>query len=290
MIFLYISFPYTILKEAAITQIAKQTGFDVRIHSLGPKLPLGFELEKVEVALPTGQKGIELESAVVRLSVLSLFVANATIDLELESKDGGTLESEVSISLIDALSGQVMPHYAYLSADGFALGHLIRFGIQKGKEALKGQALVADLLGNFGAKGALHGELELSLDTGKPTASSGSVDLSIKKGLLMIDPSLGMADQKFEKALVKAQLKGGKLKIDNRSGFHTQGLKIDVFGAVAMKNRIDKSSLNIDVKIELDKGLKEQFGFIIDTALGGSNGQLKCQIRGTMAHPNVITL
>jgi type II secretion system protein N len=290
VLFIYVSFPYTILKEAVITQVMRQTGLDLRVHSLGPKLPLGFEVEKVQVNLPSGDKGIELKSATVRISVLSLVIGNLTATVDLESVDEGTLDAKVSFSILDIIGGQFIPSYVGLEAEGFAIGHLARFGLAQGQEAMKSQALVADLLGKFGVNGKLHGTLELDLNPSNPKSSKGMVNLQIKKGVLKIDKSLGMADQKFEKALLKAKLSQGQLKINDRSGFHTQGLKIDLMGGVTMKNRLEKSSLNVDLKIRLDKDLKEQYGFVIDTALGGSGGALKCQIRGTITHPNVITL
>lgn len=290
ILFFYISFPYTMLKEAALSEAMKQTGYDIRVRSMKPKLPLGFELEGIQVNLPSGEKGIELKAASINIGVLQLFLLKAALFVELDGLNKGHLDSQVSFAILSAINGHFIPSFIKLDSDNFPIGHLARFGMAQGQMALKDQALLADLISKFGVNGRLFGGLELNLDSSNPKASKGKMDLQIKQGVLKIDRSLGMADQNFEKALLNARLRNGRLKFDDRSGFHTQGLKIDVSGAMTLKNQLDKSSMNVDLKVRLDKDLKDQYGFVIDTALGGSGGSLKCQIRGTLGHPNVVTL
>ena len=157
-------------------------------------------------------------------------------------------------------------------------------------DSLKSQPMVADLVSKFNVQGYLSGKMFIRLNSANVSRSEGSVNLQLKKATLLIDQSLGMADQQFEKALVKASFKSGKLTVDKRSGFHTQELKIDLNGSVGIKKKLHASSLNLSLNVKLEKGLKEQYGYVIDNMLGGNGGLLKYQIKGTVSKPNFVTL
>ncbi len=288
--FVYISFPYTVFKEVLVAKLSQNLGVQIKIKTLSPDLPLGFELTNIEVLQPSGQPGIDLERADIRVSILPLLIGKLTTHLDLESRGKGTFELTVSWNIFNFFSGVTLPTETAIQAKKFKIGHIMKFAAAQGKEALKSQAILADFISKFGMEGNLNGSVKLDLDSSDVSKSSGDINLSVLDGILSIDPSFNLGDQNFEKALIKANLSKGSLVLDDQTGFHTQGMKIDLKGKIALKKNLDDSTLDLSLGVMLLQGLKDQLGFVIDTALHGSNGAFKAQIRGTVAHPNFVTI
>lgn len=285
LFFVYTTFPYTIAKEALVNKISKATSLQISVRDLGPILPLGFSLGNVEVKVAGEEKGIEIEKLDVAMTLWKLLLLQLAVDIEMEDKNGGVFDLSGAMGIIDLIGGSFFPKAIELKAEQFDIGPFATFGLGKGKEAMRHQAMVADLIEKFGVSGLLTGNVDLALDASNIANSKGEVHLNLKKGVLKIDPSLGMADQAFEKALVKAQLKSGRLTIDGRSGIKSQGLLLDIGGGINLRQNPMQSLLNMTMTVKLDRGLKDQFGFVIDSALGGRNGTLNYKISGALGQP-----
>lgn len=288
--FVYISFPYAVLKEAVVNKLSTSTGLYLSINKLKPIIPLGFDFEGVEVRPASGDSGIDLKRVEIRVGLMALLWGSLGVDLRLSSKEKGQLDLVMDFGLFDLLDGHVLPSNIALDSRAFKIGHLMKYAMAQAKESLKSQAIVADLIGKFGVRGDLDGQLNLKLNEADMRASQGSVNLMINNGLLTIDESMNMSDQQFKKALIKANLQAGKLLIDKTSGFHTQGLVVDFDGVILLKKIMGSSSLDISIAVKLLEELKDQFGFMVDSGLGGTGGAFKAQIRGTLSHPNFVTL
>ncbi len=48
------------------------------------------------------------------------------------------------------------------------------------------------------------------------------------------------------------------------------------------------SVLGINLDVDLDRELKDNFGYIFDLATGGQNGSAKMQILGTLSQPRKV--
>lgn len=290
LFFVYISFPYTVLKEAAVNKIASTTGLQLGIAKLSPVLPLGFDFKDVQVKLPSGDAGIELKEVDVRIKVLSLLMGDLAIGAQLLSSGGGSLEIDLAFGIFDLLSGEALPSHIELDAQKFKLGHITKFGLAKAQEALKRDAIISDLLSKFSITGDLSGMFSIALNKNDIKSSRGKIDLKITSGKLAIDPSMNVSDQNFIKALIRASLSGGALKIDPDSGFHTNGLRLDFKGQIGLKKELENSVMDLSLSVKLLEELKGQFGYFIDNGLGGTGGAFDAQIRGTVGHPNFVTL
>lgn len=283
--FLYLTFPYSILKEAVVAEIAKNTGMNVKIEEFGPDLPLGFEAEKVTVTNSDGSS-VSLDTIEVSISTLSLLIGSLSVDIELVSEQGGTFIAEASWSLFKMiLDNNMIPASIDLEAEKFAIGPLASFGLKTyAKEA---NDLIKGTLNKIKIDGNLQGTVVADLAVDDPLASTGSVDLKLLNSSLdMNDPSLDLAKQIFKKANVKADLKGGKLILDKQSGFHSQELLVDLDGSAQLKNPIPTSLLNIGIDVELLGSLKENFAFLLGMMGGGSEGSVNYQLSGSFGRPN----
>lgn len=65
---------------------------------------------------------------------------------------------------------------------------------------------------------------------------------------------------------------------------------MDFDGTITLKKLLSSSSLDINISVKLLEELKDQFGFMVDSGLGGTGGAFKAQVRGTLSHPNFVTL
>ena len=282
--FVYLTFPYGVLKEAMMVEVAKATGYTVRMKEFGPSLPLGFEGEKIKISSRDGSQELELEELEVSVSLLSLLLLQVSVDVEVEGKGGGELEISSSWGLTQlAVDQNFIPSYVALEAEKFDIGSLASFGIQSYSKSAND--LIKGTLSKVRVAGFLNGEVELDLAVDDPSSSSGTIDLRVNKGILDLnDENLGVAKQKFKKAVVQANLQKGSLQINKKSGFHTQELKVDLTGNTSFKNPIPSSRLNIGLDVKLEGKLKENFDFFLDMA-GGKNGGVKYKLSGTLGRP-----
>lgn len=289
--FLIFTFPYDVLKDAITANAGKATGLDIRVEELAPTFPLGFEFTGVSVGKASGGPKLSYRSIEADISVLSLLIGQLGVDLELTDKKGGVLEVETGLSLFGlAFNNVFIPSKLVVNVDKFDMSQIASFGLSYLASEGKVNPLFSGMLTQIGIKGKLAGNVDLNLQPDNLAQSSGAVDLKIVNAVLRMDnPSLEMAEQKFKKAIIKANMRNGSLNISKTSGFHTQELMIDFSGNVKLQKIWNRSSLDVAIALKLDKGLKEQFGFFIDAA-GGSEGSVKYRVRGTIGRPDYITL
>jgi type II secretion system protein N len=290
VLFLFLTFPYGVLKESISNMVAKTTGIDMRIGEMSPSLPLGFDFSKVSLGSVGGGPTVEFEEAEVGVSLLNLFIGALAVDVSVVDVKEGTLDATVKFSLYDMIfKKSFLPYRIDLETDRLGTGQLIAFGLDKALNVPSNPTsqMVVGLLDQLKIDGKLTGHVALNLDKKDFSQSSGSIDLVVKNAELKIDPALDMSNQTFSKAVFKGSMVGGDFNISKDSGFHTQELMIDFSGNVKLRPQLQQSVLNVMISLKLDKGLKEKFGFIID-AKGGTGGMLKISIKGTMANPYVV--
>ncbi len=116
LFFLYLSFPYGVLKEAIASQIQLATGITVRMESFGPAFPFGFAADGVEIY--KGQSArFKVRSLTAHLSILQLFLARLGVGISIEDPKGGDLDVSVGFGFLDLVSGNGgLPSHVSLSA------------------------------------------------------------------------------------------------------------------------------------------------------------------------------
>jgi type II secretion system protein N len=285
LIFFLFTFPYGVLKEAIVSEISQATGFTVRVKEMGPAFLVGMDANGVRISTADGGAQMELKSIDATVSLLNLFIGRAKVDVELVSKNNGTLDTSVSWSIWQLLVDKnYVPRHISLEANDFELGGLVNVALHHASKTAND--MIKDLLVQLIFRGNLSGQSEIKLAIDDPLQSTGDVELRIDKASLdLANPTLVVAKQNFKRAIVKASLKGGRLQIDNKSGFETQEIKTDVRGVVSLKNPFQNSILDITIPLKLEGTLKDNFGFIL-SVVGGSEGQLNYKISGSIARPS----
>ena len=290
LFFLYLSFPYGVLKEAIASQIQLATGITVRMESFGPAFPFGFSADGVEVYKGQSVR-FKVRSVTARLSIFQLLLARLGVGIRVEDPKGGNLDLSLGFGIIDLISGNAgLPSHVALSAKSFTVDSLADFGIHTAVDNGVGGPMAGPLLAKLGLRGKLSGNVDLSLNGKVPSQSSGDVKLTLTDAVLVLsDPSLNFPDQSFKTAQVSANVGNGTLNIDPSTRLTTADLDMGVDGKVVLRPQFSGSSLSLKAFLKLQGMLGDQYGMLVDGLSNGmgKNGSLSLQITGTPGAPNV---
>lgn len=287
-LFLYLSFPYGVLKEAIASQIQVATGVNVRIEELGPAFPFGFEARDVELSGGGGAK-VSFKEVGIRFSFLQLLLLRLGINIDVEAANKGYVEVDLGFSIVKLMSGAAaLPSVVSVNAKSFPLDTLVSYGLKQLAADGAGGAMAGPILGALGFRGNLDGKVSVVLDSSALSQSSGDVQLAFSNAALILsDPSIGLPDQVFKVSQLKATMASGSLKIDPSSRFASDELELGVDGKINVKNSFNASDLDLKLLVKLSGGLGEKFGWVMDGLSGGASkgGNLNLQIRGTVGMP-----
>ena len=293
LFFVYLTFPFNILKESLVMKLNKATGLNISVYDMSPSLLLGLEAQGVSLKTPTGQE-VKFSAIEVSLSTLHLFIGRLRCVLEVQDAQKNPLEVAAGFGLFsliaNATSGKPpLPDQITIKAKNYGLNDLTAYALSSYAGNSSTNPLIVPLLEQMEVRGSLNADIALDLDMEDPTASDGNLDLSIDNFVLAMNaPDFTIDDQIFEKALVKANLSGGSLKIQEGSEFSSQDINVRVSGDLNLKTPLPSSVMNLSIPLQIKGALKDQFGFLIDAMLKGtSDGNIPLQVRGTLMRPSV---
>lgn len=291
-LFLYLTFPFEVVKEGVVIELSKALGMPVQMKSLRPTLPLGVKAEEVSVSIP-GSKHLGFSVVEANVSLLRLFLGKLAVAVEIEDKNGGQLVGAIHYPLLQMILGEVaLPSAVQLQAKGFAFGNLADFALGHLIQGKGVNPLLRPILVELDIDGKLDAEIDLSLDADDHRLSSGDLELSlVDLALLMGGDGKLMPDQRFTKALVKGQLSAGELILDESSGFVSSDLTISLRGKLAQKEQLLNSQLDLTLGIEMGKALSERFGMILGAlSQGRVSDSLNLRIFGGISEGPQISI
>lgn len=287
--FLYLTFPYEVLKETAILKASDATGLSLEIGELGPSFPLGFKGKEIKVSSTDYQ--LRFKSAVVSLSFLSFFIGKARVDLSLEDSKNGHLDCEVALSIFDLIQGFYWPSNIYMKSEKFLFGQLVDFALNQQAQSPGVNLMVKPWLESVDVDGQLDADIDLTIDSSDLKSSAGTAVVKLQNTVLKsLNPNLPIPDQIFTKALIESKLQNGVLTISNKSGFVSQDLAINISGKVLQKPQLAKSTIDFNLGIVLAEPLQEQFGIIFDAlAQRETKGKVNIKIQGPLTPQPKVT-
>ncbi len=289
--FLYLTFPYQVLKESITTSLNKQSSFNIRIGRLSSHFPVGVALEDLNISSAGQVKSLSVKRVVTSVSLWRLLLGQLGISVELESRNKKKLGVDLVFGLLSLINGTPMPSKVFLQSDGFQIDGYLDFALANIASGPGANPLLSGLLTQIELVGDLVGSAELNLDMESPTRSNGEMTLKLRGGTLTInDPSLNIAPQKFSKFALESQMKDAKLVISNKSGFITQEMAINLDGQINLKKNFINSQLDVNLGVKLEKSLKDSLGLIVEIVMGGHDGQGKIRIVGPLLRPNTIKI
>lgn len=284
--FLYLSFPYEVLKERLTIFVNDQSGLNIQIKELEPSLPLGLKLEGVKI-LNQDSYGIEFKSVSLNLAVFPLLIGNAAVKFEATDNKGGTFESYTSVGLFAILAGKypILPKTLEVDAVDFNIGPLIDFALNQSANAPGVDLMLKPWLESVSLSGKLNANIELDLDSSDLNKSKGEAKISLKGAVLKsLNKNLPIPDQVFSKALISGALSNGKLLVAGGSGLESNDLQLTLSGNIKQKPVLMQSVIEFFIGIKLGKPLQSQFGIIMDAmAKKETKGELNLHIKGALS-------
>ena len=288
--FLLVTFPYEILKESIANGLSRVTGLSISMDGFGAKLPLGMHATGLSLA-GQGAKGksLKLNHLWVRLNPLYLLAGKVGAKVYIENHDQSSMDIFVTIPIWALLSGaNILPSRIELNSSKFRIDDFAGFAFATMASGPDVNPLLGPVLQGIGFSGKLDGSVDLSLSASTPQDSTGTIRLKFLDATLKLsDPALGLPDQKFTRAGIQGSLSNGLLSLDKDSGFESDELTLSAGGTIAVKTPLQVSQLQLEVLVKLQKSLGDKFGFLLDAFSGGAakNGELRLQVKGSLAQP-----
>lgn len=280
--FLYLSFPYNILKETIASQMSSALGISVSIKDLGPRMFIGLKAEGVKLADKTA-KEIEFKTISAKVSLLSLLLANLSVNLSLEDSSGGNADIDVGFGLLGLIGGNYVPSSFSMQSQKFVVGNLAELGLKMQASNPGTSPFIKPILEKIEISSKLNSSIDFSINTSDFSQSSGELNISFVDTIVTFDPGMQIPSQKFTSAVIKASSKGGSLTFDPSSKFKTDDIDIALVGKVIEKSKIEQSVLDMEIRIELFKELKNTFGVILNAVAGKEiEGKLSVKISGPL--------
>ncbi len=290
--FVYLMFPYNILKEALSLKVSEMSGINLSIGKLGVKLPVGVSLEDITISSQSAEK-LELRHVSANLSVLSLLIGNLTVSFNIEDQKEGTIYGKQSFSLPGLLFGHfAIPHYVYLKADNFRIGPVIGFVLAVTRDSDAVSPLLKPLLESIQVGARLNSTVDLDINTNQFQKSQGEVLINLAElKIKSLTENIPIPDQTFSKAILKTTLKSGVMEVDKSSGFVSNDLTLGLSGKITQKPEFGNSMVDLKVDIDVGKGLQEHVGIILDAvAQKETNGKMQIKLHGTLQPSPSVTI
>lgn len=281
--FLYLSFPYNVLKETIAVKLSEATGLAVSINDMGPRLLLGLKASDVRISSSSG-KDVELSKVSAGLSLMYLLIGRIKVVMEVVDKTNGYIEIGAGFGILSLLtSKEPLPSSLTISAEKFDFGTLVEQMLKAKASSPSTSVLLKPILEKITVVGKLDSKIDMSFDSSDFSRSSGSVLMSLDNALIEFDPNMQIPGQKFKTALIKANSQNGTFQFDPSSGFKSDDITIALTGKIMEKTKVEQSIFDLEISIEMLKNLKDQFGIVLNAVVGKeTDGKVKIKVAGPL--------
>ncbi|MBC61356.1 MAG: type II secretion system protein GspN [Zetaproteobacteria bacterium] len=294
LFFLYITFPYQVLKEMISSKIEENSGVIFHIDELSPKLPVGLELKGLSIQTP-GSKSLNLNEVEFDVSLLSLLLGKAKINLNIKDKYDGQMVVSLSFGIFKLLSlneESPVPSGFYISSDNFDIASILNFILSKLSNDETTNPMIKSQLGQIYLYGKMNSKIDLDINSSELSRSQGVASININDAMLEFDETLDLPSQEFNQAKISASFKSGRLEIDEGSGISSDDLDLLLEGNLTQKPDVMKSVADFVVHVEIRNELNSLFGFVLDyLAKKSTEGKVRMKIKGPLTPlPEIIYL
>ncbi len=284
LLFLYLSFPYQILKEKIVNIISRETSSLVSIKTLNPSFPLGIDVDDLRMYRP-GAGELVVDHMTVHVGIFSALFGKIKVSVLLKDPSKGTLDLRVHLSLMDVISQKemILPSYVSLEADNFDIAPMINYFLSLKASEKDLNPVMKSAFRDMNFVGKLKSNTFFEFDKSDYLDSKGTIDISFVNAGLDV---LSLPFQQFQDAHILASLGKGSFTVDPKTSFISDGMKLEVTGNVKQAEDILESKLDLNIKLELYKALKDNFGMLLGFfAPGSEEGTLKVRLKGTLGSP-----
>ncbi len=272
-IFLYLSFPYAVLKEGIVASVSdslRASGLEIRLNvgKLRPSWFTGVVLEDVTLSnLRDSSAQVRFSQVTARLRLLPLLIGRAGVSLEVEQAKG-RMNVGLGIPIFSAIMGHPSLAEADIAFKDFAIDSFVAQGLA----ILKGStnpamALVLPIISVTTAGGALTGKIDLGgSELSVPERIKGRVDLQVKGMYLHIaDNVWQIPRQEFSVARIAATLENGAVVVGNATSFVASDIDVTLGGKLTPSPSGMDAALSL--KIAMRRRIQQNIGNLVPAML-----------------------
>lgn len=286
LLFLYLTFPYQVLKERIAGAISKESGSLVSIKTLDPSFPLGLSFSDVKVYKP-GIEDLKIARLSAQVSFVNLLFGGLKVFVQVEDLSGGQLDIETKLRLASVISDpeSIFPSSVSIQSENFDFSSIVNYIIRLQSGSKDMNPMVKSALRDVMLVGKLKSNSYFEFDQGDYLNSKGQLDLELQNSGLEL---LSLPFQEFTQAKIKATLDKGLFDFSPETKFVSDGLKFELSGGIKQSEDLMASKPDLLIKVELFNALKDNFGMILDMASGSSaEGSMKIKVKGSLNNPKV---
>ncbi len=301
LLFLYISFPFNVVKEVAVSKvnevfIENKLPIRVRVAGLKLKLPIGIQLEEIQlVNVNDSSAGIKIGRATASVSVLSLLLGKVDADVRL-TQSGGNVEinfnDKISSLLKIARSPNVRLPSGNLKVDfkTFEIAPFIANALAYVRSGNNPALQTIQPFLRLEVSGQLSGYARLALpDVGESLEkATADVDLKIGKAFfLMKDETLNIPRQEFTDARIKAKLLKKSIDIPTETKLIANDIGINLSGRLNVSDNLSVNDVKLNLGLDLKGKVEENFKNLLPIILGCDmakmvGGKLDAELSGVI--------
>lgn len=193
----------------------------------------------------------------------------------------GNLDVDIGFGIFDLIGGSQVPSSISVLADKFNFGNFVELALKSEAAKPETSPFIRPVLEKISVTGKLNAKVDFSLNSSDFSRSTGTINISLADAIVDFDPSMQIPSQRFESAVIKGSSQSGSFTFDPTSQLKTKDLDLAITGKLIEKTKIEQSLVDMEIKIQLFKELKNTFGVILNAVAGKDiDGKLNLKISG----------
>lgn len=289
LFFFYMTFPLNLLKPMIYKQVGKATGLTLQIGNLATLFPFGVKAEDVLVTNPALNQKILLSGVGVELSLWRLILGTISIHSDVVDERDGNLDLSVGLGIGGLTGNNPLPDTVALVADRFDIGPIADFFLVQSSSTPGANPFVSSLLEKLSVSGKLDGTADFDIEKDNLSQSEGELAINLVDAALRFkDDTMGVKDQVFKHALIKANLVEGTINVSQDTGLTSEELDLKFNGNITLMPQLPMSNLELYLELLLFKDLYKNFGHMVTVDEKNQKGVVNVDISGTLQQPQVV--
>lgn len=291
LVFLYLTFPYGVMKEvvnANILQALKASGLNMtlRLGRMEPYWLTGIAMYDVTLQNPTKiDKQLKFDKVTARLNILPILWGKIRISANI-IQDKGNISLSTDLPLFALIKGQGEVSAIDITLKSFKLDALMDQVLSSlTASSSPAMLLVKPIVSKTIIGGSLSGDIYLDIPDGNFARATGKVLLAFQGLFLHIaDETLKISKQDFSTAKIDLDLKAGNIQIANTTQLQAQDIGIALAGG--LKNSDQGMVADLDMTLNMRAEVEKNLGFIVPQMLQCRslvNGELKAKLQGPIS-------
>ncbi|NBO37822.1 type II secretion system protein GspN [bacterium] len=273
IVFLYVSFPFNVVKEVAVSNVNEifiqmKSPMRLSVASFRPRFPLGLNFEDIQLSnVNDPLANVKIGKASVSIGVIPLFWGSVSTNLKL-TQSGGSLEVDSSQSIrsltkMGSVRGARLPPGNFrVDFSSFEIKPFIANALAYVRSSNDPSLQTIQSFLRTEVSGQISGVVKVSLpDPGESFDKAlADIDLKIGKAYFELkDENLAIPRQEFTESRIKAKLNKKSLEVLQETKFIANDLGVELAGRMNISDALDITDVKLNLGLALRGKIEENF-------------------------------